>query len=195
MSYDHAAPFSHSRNARSIPWHNSITYSNDYINKHYHPNHPGTRHYYADHIVYFFRKSALEYMHQIWGPELDDTSSQKFRSEHNMVISFLHHNVILEENIGIPKFNLGKTIRWRNVHMKNIKMWNKITNDTYLGFCIQDEFDYNGSPDEIKNEVVFLNKKLCQRFPNRSYFELSYNDPCKLFEQELLIGHNDNDKI
>ena len=184
MSYDHAAPFTHSRNKRSIPWHNSITYSNNKINSYYHPTNPGTRHYYADHIVYFFRKSALEYMHQLWGPELDDTSSQKFRSERNMVISFIHHNLMIEENIAIPKFSIGKTIRWRNVHARNIRMWNKIENSTYLGFCIQDEFDYDGEEAEIMNEVTFLTKMLCKKFSSQSYFELSHSDPCSKFSQE-----------
>ena len=178
MSYDHAAPFTRSRNKKSIPWHKTIAYSNTKINSLYHPDNPETRHYYADHIVYFFRKSALEYMHQLWGPELDDTSSQKFRSEQDMVISFLHHNVLLEENIGFPKFELGKTIRWRNVHAKNVRAWGKVFNSSYLGFCVQDEFDYNSDMGEIANETKYLNKLLCQRFPKQSYFELSHDNPC-----------------
>lgn len=184
MSYDHAAPFIRAQLMKSYVWHKSIEYSNTILNKYYHPNDPETQHYYADHIVYFFRKSALEYMHQLWGPELDDTSSQKFRSERNMVISFLHHNLILEENIGIPKFNLGKTIRWRNFREKNVKMWSKLKKD-YIGFCIQDEFNYDGHESDIVNETNFLTSLLCERFPNQSYFELSYDNPCNKYKYGL----------
>ena len=177
MSYDHAAPFTRSRNPRSIPWHKMIEYSNNVLNKYYHPNAMDTRHYYADHIVYFFRKSALEYMHSLWGPELDNTSGQRFRSEENMVISFLHHNVLLEENIGIAKFNPGKTIRWGNTHYKNVKRWNKIEKK-HISFCIQDEFNYDGNEEEIINETKHLTSLLCSRYPTQSYFELSYDNPC-----------------
>ena len=184
MSYDHAAPFTQSRNRKSIPWHNSITYSNKKINSYYHPTKPDTRHYYADHIVYFFRKSVLEYMHQIWGPELDDTSSQKFRSERNMVISFIHHNLMIEENVAITKFNLGKTIRWRNSRAKNMRMWKKLEKN-YLAFCIQDEFDYNGRDEEIINETNYLNELLCNRFPRQSRFELIHDNPCTKYVSNL----------
>lgn len=187
MSYDHAAPFEHGANPRSILWHKTMAYSNNYINKYYHPDAMDTRHYYADHIVYFFRKSALEYMHSLWGPELDNTSSQKFRSEENMVISFLHHNLLIEENIGIAKFNLGKTIRWRNIHARNIRMWSKIEKGSYLGFCVQDEFNYDESLSEIQNEVKFLTRLLCNRYPTQSYFELTYDNPCKLFSYRYKV--------
>lgn len=181
MSYDHVAPFTQAKNKKSKMWHKSIEISNDVFNKHYHPYEANTTmHYYADHIVYFFRKSALDYMHKIWDKDLEKTSAQKFRSENDMVISYLHHNMLLEEGAGVPVFDKGKTIRWTNDHKRNKSRWNKVVkNDNLTGFCIQDEFKYSKDIEEIENESKYLIDVLCSRFPTPSPFEKDSN-PCKV---------------
>lgn len=181
MSYDHIAPFTGGKNAKSKMWHKSMEVSNNALNRHYHPHEQkAAKHYYVDHIVYFFRKSALEYMHRIWGKELARTSAQKFRDENDMVTSYLHHNMLLEEGAGVPVFDKGKTIRWTNTRKRNTKRWNKISqNGNITGFCIQDEFKYNKNPADIEKESAYLLDLLCSRFPQPTPFERDPN-PCKI---------------
>lgn len=194
MSYDHIAPYTKGKSKKSRMWHKSIEVSNDVLNKHYHPYEAKTaRHYYVDHIVYFFRKSALDYMHKIWSKELARTSAQKFRSENDMVISYLHHNMLLEEGAGVPVFEKGKTIRWTNTRKRNAAKWNKMSkNGNITGFCVQDEFKYGKNPGEIERESNYLVNLLCNRFPYQTSFERGPN-PCNLKNTRRRLNINSHE--
>ena len=179
MSYDHIAPFTEGKSKKSKMWHKSIENSNKVFNRYYHPREQRVAmHYYADHIVYYFRKSALIQMHQIWPRELEKTSAQRFRSGEDMVISYIHHNMLLEENAGIPAFDKGKTIRWSNSRWRNSLRWSKILeSDGIIGFCIQDEFKYSKDYSEIERETDHLTDVLCSKFFHSSPYEADSN-PC-----------------
>ena len=178
-------------------WHRSTTYANTVLNRLYHPKEPNTTHRYPCHNVHFLRKSILEYIHNVWDKEIVETASSRFRTEKDIPIFFMHHNVALEEGLGTEKTCDTKVVGWRNKHDHNTWAWNKIKGNKHTTFCIQDEFSDQTS-GSFKNETKFLEEMLCVKYPQKSFAEKDDDaNPCAPSKNEIVqVSRNvDNSPI
>ena len=162
--------------SRSL-WHIRSAYSNNLINKRYNPTKMDTMHKYTCHNVYFFRKTIIDHIYSIWEKELEEAASHRFRHKRDAILSFLHNNVALEEGLGKAIDCDTKVIGWRNNHKHNVYKWNSIPSSAHT-FCLQDEFS-NVASQSYKEEIAFLEKMLCKKFPQKSFAEVpSEPNPC-----------------
>lgn len=162
----------------SNTWHRSTTHANTVLNKFYHPSNIDTCHRYPCHNVYFLRKSVLKYIHEVWNSDITETASNRFRSDRDIPIFFMHHNVALEEGLGTENLCDTKVVGWRNSHDHNKWAWGKIGGNKYTTFCIQDEFS-DQNDGSFVSETKFLEELLCLKYPEKSFAEKEDDvNPC-----------------
>lgn len=157
------------RGMRTNIWHRSVGHANTLVNSVYHPGSPRAPHQYAGHVCYFLDRDVLEHMHAMWPAEFLATSRRKFRDGNDTSLPFLMVNVALEERLGTRGSPITSGYAtWTHRHRQNVAAWDRLVAAHAKCLCIQDGFEDSPSVDA---EVAFLERKLCQMFPEKSSFE------------------------
>ena len=164
-------------------WDRSLDFTNELINKRYHPHALDTKHYLPHHACYILDRDILEHASRVWRKETMETISHHLREPHDLAHPFLVANVAIEEEWGHsrPTTN-GIMVHWTNNHTQNAKTWLDIKRrKSCKCVCIQDSF---GDKDPDPKAAEDLERKLCTLFPNRSPFEaLDAPNPCDKYRR------------
>ena len=162
-------------------WHRSIGRMNELLNAHYHGG-KEVWHNYAGHHCYFLRKSILDYIYSLWPAEFIATSARKFRDSLDTSLPFMHANIALEEGAGRAEFGEGGGGgSWTESHANNVRVWDRIKASKPYCVCIQDGF---GDSPNVDAEIEFLEKNLCELFPDKSSLEKpSEPNPCDKYRK------------
>ena len=157
------------RGMRTNIWHRSVGHANTLVNRVYHPDNPRAPHQYAGHVCYFLDRDVLEHMHAMWPAEFLATSRRKFRHADDTSLPFLMVNVALEEHLGTRGSPITSGYAtWSHDHRRNAAAWDRLAASHAKCLCIQDGFE--DSPN-VDAEIRFLERKLCEMFPEKSSFE------------------------
>ena len=170
------------RGMRTNIWHRSVGHANTLVNSVYHPDNLRAPHNYAGHVCYFLDRDVLAHMHAMWPAEFLATSRRKFRNGDDTSLPFLMVNVALEEHLGTRGSPITSGYAtWTHDHRRNAAAWKRLAASHAKCLCIQDGFE--DSPN-VDAEVAFLERQLCEMFPEKSSFERPDEpNPCDKYKK------------
>ena len=148
-------------------WDREISYTNELLNKKFNFK----RRLYPKHNCYFWRKSILLELNNVFKEAFSLTRLHRFRGKYDVVLPFLHSAYSLEKKYGVEI--LGNSDWFRYYVLKKNKYVNKIftnikNNKDLKCFCIND-----GVKDQSKQGFIFLKflENIENLFPEKMPFE------------------------
>jgi len=156
-----------SPNLSGNEWDKEITYTNELLNKKFNFK----RRLYPTHNCYFWRKSILKELNNVFKEAFSLTRLHRFRGKYDVVLPFLHSAYSLEKKYGLEILGNNDWFKYYLLKKnKNVnKIFKSIKNSKELKcFCIND-----GVKDQSKQGFIFLKflENMEILFPEKMPFE------------------------
>ncbi|ELP94823.1 hypothetical protein EIN_247170 [Entamoeba invadens IP1] len=150
-------------------WHRSVSTSNKLVSDKY-GNGNTLQHPYPSHHCYFMLTDTLNFMENTWKDNYTAARQNKFRKANDIVISFLHAAVTVEENKGeyVKQRRNFYFNWWTGNHTQNSYTMNHIAKKENYCVCLNDDIADATNADR---EIEFLYKEYSKVLPDPCPFE------------------------
>ena len=154
-------------------WHKTITVSMETFKKQYPQDNVNL--YYTAHQMYFYRRSVLKELHEIFKEKIDYTIRQHVRSQQDIVLNFLHGHYMAREGLGYPIFEHPSMLSFYVIKgslIKNKVGFDKMAKKDVPFIVLNDEIKSKRDTKKVIKAAKHLEDNLEQIYPNKTPFEL-----------------------